>query len=193
MELKIVRKYKSLLLSIWGLFQWLNGAVPYDIISITSYSVIQWKSSLLENHLSQSTPLEKISILTIFFFNRKLNELQVIPISCMKGLEKSHNDFRDCSHWETFNIFWCLYLYSGSKHCDVKSKGKKCNLVWYDSFLPRVKKNCWMGYFLVWKAFINTDFFFTIQTWGPLILARYMLGTCMPKNKINVKKKKILF
>lgn len=128
-----------------------------------------------------------------FFFNRKLNELQVIPISCMKGLEKSHNDFRDCSHWETFNIFWCLYLYSGSKHCDVKSKGKKCNLVWYNLFLPRVKKDCWMGYFLVWKAFINTDFFFTIQTWGPLILARYMLGTCMPKNKINVKEKKSCF
>lgn len=65
MELKTVRKYKFLLLGIWVLFQRLNRPVPYDIISVTCYSVIQWKSSLLENHLSQSTALEKISILTI--------------------------------------------------------------------------------------------------------------------------------
>lgn len=140
MELKIVRKYKSQLLGIWALFQCLNGAVPYVIISIICYSVIQWKSSLLENHFSPSTALEKISILTIFL-NRKQNELQVIPTSRMKGSEKSRNDFRDCSHWETFNILWYLYLYSGLKHCDVKSKGKKCIFVCYNLFLPRVKED----------------------------------------------------
>lgn len=121
MEHKIVRKYESLLLINWVLFQWYNGPVPYDIISITCYSAIQWKSSLLENHLDTKYSSWKDKPLDLFFFNRNLNELKVIPTSYMNSLEESYHDFRDCSHWETFNTFWYLYLYSGTTHCDVKS------------------------------------------------------------------------
>lgn len=111
MELKIVRKYRFLLLGIHYFYNLL--------FSHTVKIFPTWKSSLTKHSSWKDKHLD------YFFFNRKLNELQVIPTSCMKGLEKSHNDFKDCSHWENINIFWCLYIYSGSKHCGVKSKGKK--------------------------------------------------------------------
>lgn len=150
MELKTVRKYPFLLL---GKYYFYNLLFSHTVKIFPT-----WKSSLTE----YSSWKEKY--LDYFFFNSKPNELQAIPTSCMKHLEKSHNDFRDWSHWENINIFWCLYLYSKHWWCQnivvSNQREKKYNLIWYNLFLPRVEKDSWMGCFLVWKAYINADFFF---------------------------------
>lgn len=95
------------------------------------------------------------------------------------------------AHTEKTSIFFDASIFTVAQNIVMSSqREKKYNLVWYNLLLPRVKKDSWMGYFLVWKAFISADFFFTTQKWGPLILVRYVIGTCIPKNKVNLKKKK---
>lgn len=62
------------------------------------------------------------------------------------------------AHTEKTSTFFDAYIFAVAQN-SVMSKGKNYNFIWYNLILPRVKKDSWMGYFLVWKGSINAGVF----------------------------------